>query len=449
MNPVDSQIIPFDPGSPELPRGLFTPAADGGEVVVLLAEEGVRRSGWAGRATCTLAAAWSGTGGRVFLADGDVVEGGLNTLLGGEDGEGLSDAVTFGSSPARIARPIPEHGFLFAPAGTVVADPEGYFRNPRWPRLLRAFRESGATLVLYLPAEVPGVEALVSEGDRVIRLRGEGGVREPGEYVLHPVDAGTAPTELDTAGVTMEEEAEFVLPPDPVPEPREEEPFDFRLDHDEDSEDHLANLTSPHFGGELVFDDKPGAEDVDDGEVLEWDLDVPTDALEADILEEEGSIEAPELPAAWDEGDLPEVLSQETPEEPQVPEEPEVSEVPEERSVFAPDPDHSRISDGDAEAPAMADSPPTPAAPVEAVAEAPDISVSGTPDITVAAAQKGSTKAKPRAVKRSVSPLLLVLLLLVVVGVLAAAWLGYIEIPGLPLPAGGLGLGGGVPTVPA
>ena len=189
MSSQTSAVLPFDPDAAELPEGLPIPNEDGGEVVVLLADPATRESGWAPTAAVALARGWAAAGRRVFLMDCHPGDPTLHALLGENNGEGVSDAVLYGVSPSRIARSN-ANGFLFAAAGTAVADPGSVLRHPRWSSVLSACREAGSVVVLYLPAGVPGVDHLAAEGDRTIRLRtaaGADGAAEPGVVSLRPV----------------------------------------------------------------------------------------------------------------------------------------------------------------------------------------------------------------------------------------------------------------------
>jgi hypothetical protein len=131
----------------------------------------------------------------VILADGDLPGAPLHTAVGVENEEGVTDLLLYGSSPFRVTRRIEGEEFLLITAGTVVADPEKVYRHDRWQGLLAAFRESGCVLVLYLPSDLPGYDALLSEGDRVLRLCGSTpiGDPEPGVLILVPEVNGEAP----------------------------------------------------------------------------------------------------------------------------------------------------------------------------------------------------------------------------------------------------------------
>lgn len=184
-----STVLPFDPDSGDLPEALPLPKQEGGEVVVLMADPAARESGWAPRAARALALGWSRSGRRVILLDGDAQDPALHDLLGRENGEGVADAVLYGVSPTRMAAPH-DDGFRFASAGTVVAEPSTLLRHPRWSSVLTACRDTGSTVVLYLPAGVSGADALSAQGDHVLRLTtaiAASQAAEKGGTVLHPV----------------------------------------------------------------------------------------------------------------------------------------------------------------------------------------------------------------------------------------------------------------------
>jgi hypothetical protein len=192
MSSHSASTFPFDPDGASPPDGVPLPPEDGGEVVLLLADESARESGWGPRAAVALARRWADRGRRIFLMDGDPVEPALHVLLKVENREGVTDAVRFGVSPSRMALPQGDN-LLFAPAGSVAADPADVFRHPRWASVLGACREAGSVVLLYLPEGVPGVDELAGEGDRVVRLRGEAPqaqAAEPGVVTLHPGEPG-------------------------------------------------------------------------------------------------------------------------------------------------------------------------------------------------------------------------------------------------------------------
>ncbi len=139
-------------------------------MVALLAEEGPRRHGWPARLAVRLATRWSDAEHEVLLADGDLSDAPLHQVVGGSNEEGLADVILYGASWTRVAKEVGDGSYRFVPSGTVVADPESAYRDPRWSAVLSGARGAGSVLMLYLPAESAGAGRLASEADRVIRL---------------------------------------------------------------------------------------------------------------------------------------------------------------------------------------------------------------------------------------------------------------------------------------
>ena len=163
-------VLPTETPFPRLPDGLPAPEPGMGEVVALVSEMDARADGWAASLVVQLARHWSREGRLVILADADWTAASLNVEMGPHVGEGLSDLVLYGTSPVRVAQSPPQENFRFIPAGTVVGDPDAAWLHPRWPGLLKAFRDAGTVLLLHLPAGAAGAETLAASADRVFRL---------------------------------------------------------------------------------------------------------------------------------------------------------------------------------------------------------------------------------------------------------------------------------------
>jgi hypothetical protein len=106
---------------------------------------------------------------RVAVGDliGDVAP--LRELVTDDDPHGLTDAIVYGVSLNKIARPIDVSGNLHVlPSGSDQIVQEEILRNDRWRRLAIGFHEAGALLLLAVPAAVPGVEHLVRMLDGVV-----------------------------------------------------------------------------------------------------------------------------------------------------------------------------------------------------------------------------------------------------------------------------------------
>lgn len=195
MTSAPSGVLALGSEQLVIPADLPAPSPGSGEVVLLLADPEVSENGWGARVGCELARHWAASGARVILADVDLPRAPLHGEIGVENEEGVSDLLLYGSSPFRVSRRIEGEDFLLITAGTIVADPEAVFRHSRWPGLLAAFRESGCALVLYLPADLPGYDALLPEGDRVLQLSASApaGPPRPGVLVLVPEVEGVEP----------------------------------------------------------------------------------------------------------------------------------------------------------------------------------------------------------------------------------------------------------------
>jgi hypothetical protein len=477
----------------EAPSVNLAPPTDGsGVVVALLAEEGPRSHGWAPRVAVSLAREWAGDGLKVFLADGDLDRPALHTVLGRDNGEGMADAVVYGASPGRIGRPVPEAGFLFASAGTVIPDAEEAWAHPRWGTLLQAFRESGSLLLLYLPANPEGGPAgLVDQADRVIRLADEAPAEDPrnGHLYIHPAEgtltaqgAGTPPdrSAASEGGFTIPAPGPAVIEDDSEGGPTGEPAPDFGGFSLEDEEESEARDDAPGGGlsfehelseaeevviGDFSFADEPEADgDVEspslgfelpdepaeaDADLLESDLVVGDDFPSGDdslVPDDEiwtgtGELQitdewAGDGPSALDRGE--ESLDAGTGAEDPAPAEAAPSEAADGPPV-APEPEGApgALLGLEGSVPPAASPAPTVAAGGPASAE-PRPAPVARPD----PARRPPVRARP--VERNLTPWLLIILLVVVGAVAIASWLGYVTIPGLtfaPVP-GDLGLDG-------
>lgn len=165
---------PFDPSAGSVPTSTVpeSPEQTGGRVVMVTPTASVETNGWAAHTAVALARGRAGGGTKVFLADLSVRRPVLHEVVGVENGEGVTDALLYGASIRRIAVSSDEP-FFFAPAGTVVADPEPVLAHPRWEVLTSGFASAGVTLLLYAPLELPGTRSLFQRASEVILLAGE------------------------------------------------------------------------------------------------------------------------------------------------------------------------------------------------------------------------------------------------------------------------------------
>ncbi len=83
----------------------------------------------------------------------------------------MSDAVQFGASIRRVARPVPGADYFYIPAGTATAHPRSVLASDRWKRLGRGFVDAGVTLVVFTPADEAGAEEVLAQATDVVVLR--------------------------------------------------------------------------------------------------------------------------------------------------------------------------------------------------------------------------------------------------------------------------------------
>jgi hypothetical protein len=174
---VESGHLPDEASSSLLPR------SGEGRIVVLAATPFARAGGWAGRAVVAVTTAWAREGRRIFLMDLGLETPSLHEVLELPNHEGVTDAFLFGASVQRIARPTPDGAIFFASAGTPTANPEEVLRHPRWHDLAGGFSETDATLLLFLPTDIPGGESILRLATDVIFLAAEG---ESADALLGP-----------------------------------------------------------------------------------------------------------------------------------------------------------------------------------------------------------------------------------------------------------------------
>ncbi len=111
----------------------------------------------AGEAAVELAEALAREGHRIVLCDLSLSSPELHRVLGVPNDEGMTDLFEFGASLRRVTTRVRGGSLFFAPAGVGGANPERLARHPRWQRLLAGATDAEATLLLYAPADLPGI----------------------------------------------------------------------------------------------------------------------------------------------------------------------------------------------------------------------------------------------------------------------------------------------------
>ena len=215
---------------------LSPPFAGAADATVVLLLVGTADRDWAARAAIEMSDVWAAGGHQVILADFHLESAALDAELGGQGFEGVVDLFMYGASVARCARRIQGRQFQFIPTGTYTPDLEAVFRHPRWSKLVGGFRDSGATFVLFVPADAADLGALATWVDRVILMGGHpdragleplrrsgaeirGQVVPPGGESLMPKAVPNLPLTLrypDPARSPRDDEGDLHLPPPPT-----------------------------------------------------------------------------------------------------------------------------------------------------------------------------------------------------------------------------------------
>lgn len=167
----------FDVESGQVPEGTspsILPGGGEGRIVVLAATPFAQSDGWASRATVAIAEDWARKGLRVFLMDLGLETPSLHEVLGLSNDEGVSDAFLYGASVQHIAKPALDDAIFFASAGTAAGDPEEVLGHSRWNDLAGGFSEADATLLLFLPTDIPGSGKILSRATDIIFFSAQG-----------------------------------------------------------------------------------------------------------------------------------------------------------------------------------------------------------------------------------------------------------------------------------
>lgn len=152
------QLQPFD-FSRDIPSGFaeldLPVGSEQGRVVAVRASPGARHQDWAAHAAVAIAENWASRGARVLLVDLCFDEPRLHRAFNAPNLEGVTDAIEYGASLRRIARPANDEKFWVATAGTPVASSDSLLHRTAWHRLLATLVEGGVTVVTYQVAESP------------------------------------------------------------------------------------------------------------------------------------------------------------------------------------------------------------------------------------------------------------------------------------------------------
>lgn len=149
---------PFQPGSGALPSALEPALLDSDSPILLLvaADSGDP----AIRTVIGLAEARGRLGHRTILADASTREPRLHEALDADNLEGLADVFLFGASLDRVRSQAAGRAFDFIPVGAYVPDPQAVLESPQWERVAGSLRTDDEKLLLFVPADSPGLGIL-------------------------------------------------------------------------------------------------------------------------------------------------------------------------------------------------------------------------------------------------------------------------------------------------
>jgi len=171
-----SRLYPFDPDSGRLPEiaapgALLTGA--GGGVVTLIVAPNVIQSSWSPAAAVAVARAWSDQGHRVVLFDLSLTDPVLHITLGLPNAVGIVDLVLREASIPSVAQQVGTPAFQFVSVGMPVEDPTEVTLSDEWSTFVEEVGSAQATVLFYLPADLPGVDALVAGSSATLLLAGD------------------------------------------------------------------------------------------------------------------------------------------------------------------------------------------------------------------------------------------------------------------------------------
>ena len=161
------EATPFDPGSTELPPALGPALSDPDiQILLIVAPDS---GDPAARTAIGLAEAAAAAGpGTVVLADAGFGDARIHRMLDVPNLEGLADIFEFGASVGRVSTRPDTRAFEFIPTGPYVPDAEGIMRSDRWDTVAHELEAESATMLLFVPATVPGLAAFSERVGRAI-----------------------------------------------------------------------------------------------------------------------------------------------------------------------------------------------------------------------------------------------------------------------------------------
>ena len=183
---------PFDPDSGLIPEiADFGPLRErsGGRSIILIAVPDVETPSWCAQAAAALVTTWS-AGARIVLADASLGQPVLHNIFGVPNSEGVTDLMVAGAQLHAVCRQIGSPGFLFISAGAPSPEPADVMHSSQWDIVFKALGEADVTLVIYAPADLPGLDALLGRSSAVLLL---GGDLERGDEAIRTFGLSSAP----------------------------------------------------------------------------------------------------------------------------------------------------------------------------------------------------------------------------------------------------------------
>lgn len=153
---------------------------------------------FAAAAALTLARSLARHGRRVFLCDLDLAAPRLHIMAGVPRDAGVTDFVLYGASAGHVVTELEER-LLFVSSGTPVVAYDAVFGSDRWEALIAAATHARACLLLMVPPEVKGAEAVLARAETLVALGEEDECPDLGDHApklrlgFHPHAPAPAP----------------------------------------------------------------------------------------------------------------------------------------------------------------------------------------------------------------------------------------------------------------
>lgn len=160
------EAVPYAPGSGELPPPLGPALTDPDTHLLLIVAPDAGDAGV--RTAIGLAEARAAQGYQTVLADAGLGDPRLHRSLDVPNLEGLADIFEFGASVGRVMTRPDTRRFDFIPAGAYVPEPEAVLSSTRWDRIAEELAAESAVMLIFVPADTPGLEALSRRAGQAI-----------------------------------------------------------------------------------------------------------------------------------------------------------------------------------------------------------------------------------------------------------------------------------------